>query len=176
MWPAPPLLIRRALEADNWPEGGTGVEGGVKLQRASDLFISLYNMGRSPQLWDNPNTFDPDRWERKQTNPEVKGWAGYDPEMRRGLYPSEIAADYAFLPFGAAERKCVGDQFALLEAAVTLVMLTRRFEFRLDMPVEEVGMKAAATIHTRSGLWCKVVEREAAAKEDADAQQPALVA
>jgi cytochrome P450 len=50
MYPAPPLLIRRALEADEWPAGGTGVK--VKVDKASDLFISLYNMGRSPQIWD----------------------------------------------------------------------------------------------------------------------------
>jgi cytochrome P450 len=51
MWPAPPLFIRCALEEDTWPEGGTGIEGGSKLARANDLFISTYNMGRSPQLW-----------------------------------------------------------------------------------------------------------------------------
>ena len=43
MWPAPPLFIRCALEADQWPEGGTGIEGGCKLARANDLFISTYN-------------------------------------------------------------------------------------------------------------------------------------
>ncbi|KAL1503811.1 hypothetical protein AB1Y20_012278 [Prymnesium parvum] len=176
MWPAPPLLIRCALEEDTWPEGGTGIEGGVKLQRASDLFISMYNLGRSPQLWEKPDSFDMDRWERPFTNEKVKGWKGYNPELRRGLYPSEIAADYAFLPFGAGERKCVGDQFATLEAAVTIIMLLRRFEFDLDMEpvnpqllgvegpgedqsIARVGMKAAATIHTAKGLFCKVRER-----------------
>lgn len=176
MWPAPPLLIRRALEADTWPEGGTGIDGGVELQRGSDLFFSLYNMGRSPQLWENPDVFDIDRWERPSINPEVQGWKGYRPEARTGLYPSEAAADYAFLPFGAGARKCVGDQFALLEGAVTIIMLLRRFEFELDMPlhkpdllktipkgedesVARVGMKAAATIHTSKGLWCQIKER-----------------
>lgn len=54
MYPAPPLLIRRALVPDVWPEGGTGVKGGVQVDKASDLFISLYNMGRSPMIWDEP--------------------------------------------------------------------------------------------------------------------------
>ena len=183
MWPAPPLLIRCALEEDTWPEGGTGIEGGVKLNRANDLFISLYNMGRSPQLWDNPDVFDIDRWERPFVNAEVVGWKGYDPEKRAGLYPSEIASDYSFLPFGAGERKCVGDQFALLESAVTIIMLYRRFDFELDMApvnpdllakqqakgstagdidesIARVGMKAAATIHTAKGLFCKVKARD----------------
>jgi cytochrome P450 len=175
MWPAPPLLLRCALEADTWPEGGTGVEGGVKIPRAGDVMISMYNMGRSPQLWENPDLFDPDRWQRPASNPEVKGWAGYDPKLRRGLYPSESATDFAFIPFGGGERKCVGDQFAMLEAMVTTVMLLRRFEFKLDMPANEVGMTAAATIHTRNGLWCTVTERDVA-KGSASKEAPAAVA
>jgi len=186
MWPAPPLLIRCAVEADTWPEGGTSIEGGAKLARANDLFISMYNMGRSPQLWDDPDVFDPQRWDRPFSNPEVKGWKGYDPTMRTGFNREtgelnglwvanlEIATDHAILPFGAGARKCVGDQFALLEAAVSAVMLLRRFEFELSMDpvapekldpnnpdksIGTVGMKAAATIHTAEGLFCRVKER-----------------
>ena len=121
----------------------------------------------------SPDTFDPDRWERPRTNPEIEGyahahaharcaravprrrpprppsavhcspatrhhppsalrpppfaarsWAGYDPNKRAGLYPSEAASDFAFIPFGGGERKCVGDQFATLEVrrAVMAVM------------------------------------------------------
>jgi len=177
MWPAPPLLIRCALEEDVWPEGGTGIPGGAKLNRANDLFISMYNMGRSPQLWEDPDVFDPTRWDRPFTNPEVKGWNGYDPAMRTSklwVANLEIATDHALLPFGAGERKCVGDQFAVLESAVSVIMLLRRFEFDLDMApvapekidpnnpdqsIGTVGMKAAATIHTATGLWMRVRER-----------------
>ena len=147
------------MHVDVWPEGGTGVEGGVKVPRAGDVMISMYNMGRAPELWEHPDKFDPDRWERKSENPDIKGWAGYNPELRRGLYPSEAAADFAYIPFGGGERKCVGDQFAMLEAMVASSMLLRRFVFQLDMPAEEVGMTAAATIHTRDGLHVKVKRR-----------------
>jgi len=179
MWPAPPLFIRCALEEDQWPEGGTGIDGGCKLARANDLFISTYNMGRSPQLWENPDVFDPQRWDRPFKNDAVKDWKGYDPDKRRpGLWVQnlEIASDHAIMPFGAGERKCVGDQFALLEAAVSAAMLLRRFEFDLEMPngpvypekldpnnpdksIGMVGMKSAATIHTATGLFCRVKER-----------------
>ena len=49
---------------------GGDIEGGVKLARANDLFISMYNMGRSPQLWKDPDVFDPQRWDRPFDNPE----------------------------------------------------------------------------------------------------------
>ena len=41
------------------------------------------------------------------------------------LYPNEIASDFAFIPFGGGMRKCVGDQFALLEATAAMAMLLR---------------------------------------------------
>jgi cytochrome P450 len=54
--------------------------------------------------------------------------AGYRPEaLGSALYPNEVASDFAFIPFGGGARKCVGDQFALMEAAVALGMLMRRF-------------------------------------------------
>lgn len=37
----------------------------------------------------------------------------------------QVAADFAFIPFGGGARKCVGDQFALMEATVALAMLLR---------------------------------------------------
>jgi hypothetical protein len=43
----------------------------------------------------------------------------------------QVASDFAFLPFGGGQRKCVGDQFALMEAVVTMAMLLRRFDFTL---------------------------------------------
>ena len=39
-------------------------------------------MGRSPQLWEKPDVFDPQRWDRPFYNEDVKGWKGYDPERR----------------------------------------------------------------------------------------------
>ena len=41
------------------------------------------------------------------------------------LYPNEVASDFAFIPFGGGMRKCVGDQFALMEATVVLAMLLK---------------------------------------------------
>ena len=37
----------------------------------------------------------------------------------------QVAADFAFIPFGGGSRKCVGDQFALTEATVAIAMLLR---------------------------------------------------
>jgi len=93
----------------------------------------------------------------------VPGWKGYDPEKWKGsLYPTETACDYAFLPFGAGPRKCVGDMFAILEGTVALSMFLRDFDFEFAAPTprpEDVGTSTGATIHTRNGLWMKLTPR-----------------
>lgn len=121
LYPEPPILIRRARTEDSLPPGGTDLKDGVKILRGTDIFISTWNLHRSPELWENPEKYDPSRWERPFKNMGVKGWEGYDPSKINGLYPNEVTSDFAFLPFGGGQRKCVGDQFAMLEAAVTMV-------------------------------------------------------
>ena len=95
-----------------------------------DVFISVWNLHRSPECWENPDEYDPERFKKPFKNPGVKDWAGYNPDLLTGLYPNEIASDYAFIPFGAGARKCIGDQFATLEATISLVMTLRKIHVR----------------------------------------------
>ena len=99
-----------------------------------DIFISLYNIHRDGRFWPEPDLFDPDRFTRPYSNPDVPEWKGYDPaKWENNLYPNEVASDFAYLPFGGGARKCVGDEFATLEATVTLAMVLRRFDFDFDL-------------------------------------------
>jgi len=173
MYPEPPLLIRRCRTEDYLPAGG-GREATVI--RGMDMFLAIYNIHRDERFWPDPDTFDPMRFTRPYKNPDVPDWGGFDPTKWEGkLYPNEIASDFAYLPFGGGARKCVGDEFATLEATVTLAMVLRRFEFAFDpeklegrVDINEqpwdlnhpVGMRTGATIHTRNGLHLLVKKRE----------------
>ena len=173
MYPQPPLLIRRCRTEDKLPSGA-GREATVI--RGMDIFIAIYNLHRDERFWPNPDQFDPDRFTRPYSNPDVPDWAGFDPKKWEGkLYPNEVASDFAFLPFGGGARKCVGDEFATLEASVTLAMVLRRFSFEFDKDFFQdkddiytnpkglnhpVGCRTGATIHTRYGLNMLVKKRE----------------
>ena len=157
LYPEPPILIRRCLEDVTLPKGAGDRE--ITLIKGMDIFISVWNLHRSPECWENPDEFDPFRFKRPFTNPGVKDWAGYDPDLLTGLYPNEIASDYAFIPFGAGARKCIGDQFAMLESTVAMTMTLRDFDFELQKNPEDVGMEMGATIHTAGGLPMKVTRR-----------------
>lgn len=177
MYPEPPLLIRRCRTEDQLPKGGGTVDSATVI-RGMDLFIAIYTIHRDEKYWPNPDTFDPERFTRPYTNPDIPEWGGFDPTKWEGkLYPNEIASDFAYLPFGGGARKCVGDEFALLEATVTLALVLRRFEFSFDPDYLQegvktsiyehpkdinhpVGMKTGATIHTRNGLHMLVKKRQ----------------
>ena len=144
--------------------------------RGMDIFLPLYNIHRDERFWPNADTFDPERFTRPYKNPDVPDWNGFDPEKWKNLlYPNEIASDFAFMPFGAGPRKCVGDEFAVMEAVVTLAKTLRRFEFEFDESKfvgkddihahpsglnHPVGMRTGATIHTRNGLHMLIKRRQ----------------
>ena len=55
LYPHPPVLLRRALMDDELP-------GGYSVPAGQDVMISVYNVHRSPQVWDQPDDFVPERF------------------------------------------------------------------------------------------------------------------
>ncbi|XP_039020619.1 cytochrome P450 97B2, chloroplastic-like [Hibiscus syriacus] len=160
LYPQPPLLIRRALEEAVLPGGYKGDKDGYTIPAGTDIFISVYNLHRSPYFWDKPHEFVPERFLEQKESGGIEGWAGFDPSRSPGaLYPNEIISDFAFLPFGGGPRKCVGDQFALMESTVALAVLLQKFDVELKGSPESVELVTGATMHTKNGLWCKLKKR-----------------
>jgi unspecific monooxygenase len=89
--------------------------GDVKIPGGSLVMISPWVLHRHVNLWKEPEAFDPSRF----------------------LADKPFAHRFAYLPFGAGPRVCVGAQFALAEAALVLAKMVQRFEIVLadDKPV-----------------------------------------
>ncbi|BBN00552.1 carotenoid epsilon hydroxylase [Marchantia polymorpha subsp. ruderalis] len=134
LYPHPPVLIRRANAPDTLP-------GGYKLGAGQDVMISVYNIHHSPAVWERAEEFIPERFDLE------------------GPVPNESNTDYRYIPFSGGPRKCVGDQFAMLEAIVALAVVLQRFHFSL-VPNQTIGMTTGATIHTTSGLFMNVKARQ----------------
>ncbi|XP_058212750.1 carotene epsilon-monooxygenase, chloroplastic isoform X2 [Rhododendron vialii] len=106
-----------------------------------DIMISVYNIHHSPQVWEKAEVFEPERFDLD------------------GPLPNESNTDFRFIPFSGGPRKCVGDQFAMLEAIVALAIFLQHMDFEL-VPDQNIGMTTGATIHTANGLFMKLSQRK----------------
>ncbi|XP_059138467.1 cytochrome P450 4F2-like [Physella acuta] len=77
----------------------------------TEVSLSLYNTHHNPQVWEDSMKFDPNR---------------FLPEN------SEKRNPYAFVPFSAGPRNCVGQNFALNEMKIVLARILYRFNIKLD--------------------------------------------
>ena len=82
--------------------------GGEELRPGTTLMVPIYAIHRHETLWAAPNTFDPDRFGAEQAAQRHR---------------------YAYMPFGAGPRICIGAGFAELEAVAILAVLLRDLRF-----------------------------------------------
>lgn len=124
------ILTRRAVGDDEI--GGYHVPGG------SDVLICPYTLHRHPALWADPDRFDPGRFDPARTTNRPR---------------------YAYLPFGAGPRFCVGNHLGLLEATLVLATLVR--DLRLErVPTHEAVAEPMLSLRMRGGLPMIVHEAE----------------
>nr|ANS06312.1 cytochrome P450 [Agasicles hygrophila] len=79
---------------------------GYTIPKGTQVFIYIYDMHRNPNIWKNPEKFDPDR---------------FLPENTVNRNP------FTFLPFSAGGRNCIGQKFAMLELKAVLCGILRKF-------------------------------------------------
>lgn len=101
------------------------------------VFVSPWLTHRDPKYWADPERFDPDR---------------FLPERRERL------PRYAYFPFSAGQRKCIGDRFALLEAQIILAMLTSRYRLLATSPHAPEPL-CAVTLRPRHAIPMHVAPR-----------------
>ena len=100
LYPPVPFMTRETA--------GSEEMRGHRLGRRAMIYISPWILHRSAQSWAEPDAFDPDRFQRKET---------------------EEAQRTAYYPFSAGPRVCLGAGFAMQESTLILAALLRRFQF-----------------------------------------------
>ncbi|KAG7027233.1 Carotene epsilon-monooxygenase, chloroplastic, partial [Cucurbita argyrosperma subsp. argyrosperma] len=146
LYPHPPVLIRRAQVADVLP-------GNYKVNAGQDIMISVYNIHRSSQVWERAEEFIPERFDLEGPVPNE---SNTDFRYTFNLYLNDQTIQYRFIPFSGGPRKCVGDQFALLEAIVALAIFLQHINFEL-VPDQTIGMTTGATIHTTNVMFTMLI-------------------
>ncbi|RKT19438.1 cytochrome P450 [Streptomyces sp. 1114.5] len=111
--------------------------GGYHVPAGADVLICPYTLHRHPRFWDAPEQFDPER---------------FDPDR------ATDRPRYAYIPFGAGPRFCVGNHLGLLEATFTIAMVAR--DLRLaKVPGYRVVAEPMLSLRVRGGLPMTVHSR-----------------
>ncbi|CAF3016136.1 unnamed protein product [Rotaria sp. Silwood2] len=124
-----PSLVREAIE-DNMLIASDGKQ--ILIRKGTDIWIDLYTLHHSEEYWHEPFKFDPSRFHERHLD--------------------------IHLPFGAGSRSCIGQNFAMLEAKITLAMIIKRFRFEL-VPGQKLVPDIAITIRPKYGMWMKISPR-----------------
>jgi cytochrome P450 len=94
------------------------------------IVVPIFCLHRNVRLWDNPNTFSVERFASDQTKTRPR---------------------YAYLPFGAGPRICIGATFAMLEATVVLATLVRAFRLQ-PLPGHKPKPVARVSLRPQGGM------------------------
>jgi len=117
--------------------------GGYRLPAGTQLLIVLWAMHRDPRNFQDPEAFNPARWE-----------GGLAKKVPR----------YAYLPFGAGPRICIGGSFAITEAILLLATIARDFQLELVPEQRRVIPQPSTTLRPRGGIRMYLRKRHPSAK------------
>lgn len=104
--------------------------GDYRVPKGSRVVISQYVTHRHPDFWEEPETFDPER---------------FTPERSAGR------PRYAYFPFSGGPRQCIGNNFATMEAVLILATIAQRYRLTLA-PGHPVEPEPSFTLRSRHGM------------------------
>lgn len=102
----------------------------------AQIVLSPWHLHRHERIWDRPDEFDPDRWQREE---------------------NKTCARDAYMPFSAGPRVCTGAGFAMVEGPLLLALLVAAFRF--ETTGQEVVPVAHLTVRARDGIRLRVTPR-----------------
>jgi enediyne biosynthesis protein E7 len=105
--------------------------GGLQVPAGADVLVSPYTLHRHPRYWTVPQRFDPGRFDRSTAQ---------DHRDR-----------YAYIPFGAGPRFCVGNQLGMMEAVLTTALVNRDLHLSA-VPSHRVVPEPMLSLRLRGGL------------------------
>lgn len=104
------------------------------------VLMSQWVVHRDPRWWPDAEAFRPERW------------------MPGGSATRASRPKFAYFPFGAGTRVCIGEQFAWMEGVLALATFARRWRFRLA-PDQQVVPQAIVTLRAKGGMRMTAIAR-----------------
>jgi len=111
---------------------------GYKVPAGTSVCIQMFYLHRNPEYFPDPLTYNPER---------------FRPENCIGRHP------FAFIPFSAGPRNCIGQKFAILEAKVIISALLRKFNFSYNLDRKPLNISADLVLNFPDGVPLMVSHR-----------------
>jgi len=104
--------------------------GDVAIPRGSTVVVFIHGVHHAPQYWENPETFDPERFTKTK---------------------EKLHTPFAHLPFGAGPRGCIGGNYAMLPILMILSVLLRKYDFHL-VPGQTIAARPMVILRPEHGI------------------------
>jgi len=111
--------------------------GGYDLPIGSTIVLSQWVTHRDARFFNDPNAFIPERW-----------LDGLEDRLPAGAY----------FPFGDGPRRCIGQNFALMEVLLVLAVIAQKFQFRLASG-QKIVPDPLVTLRPRNGIRVRIDAR-----------------
>jgi len=129
LYPPVPMMVRE----NSCPERFRDRD----VKKGAQLVLSPWHLHRHERLWDNPDGFDPTRWQTEN---------------------GKQCQREAFIPFSAGPRVCTGAGFAMVEGPLILSRILR--DFRVTAQPNRVPVPVAhLTVRSNKGIWLALSRR-----------------
>lgn len=118
LYPSVPFFGRRVVAEDELL--------GHPVPVGTAVIVAPWNIHRRPDLWPDPLRFDPTRFLQETETPRHR---------------------YAWMPFGGGPRACIGQHFSLLEGALALAVILRRYSLEARTPADLLPVDTRITLY-----------------------------
>lgn len=109
---------------------------GYHIAAGQPVGVAVYGIHHHPRVWENPDVFDPER---------------FSPARAEGRHP------FAWIPFGAGQRLCLGRDFAMMEGAFVLATLAQRYRLKATDHVAKPML--SSTLRPKNGVHVGLEKR-----------------
>ncbi|XP_018909245.2 cytochrome P450 4V2 [Bemisia tabaci] len=130
MYPSVPLISRKVKEDVQF--------GKYTIPEGATVALSIYCLHRDPKYFPNPNTFDPER---------------FNSDNNTGRHP------FAYVPFAAGVRNCIGQKFALMEEKIVVSYILRNFIIESLYGMDELELSFDLVLRSQKPLDVKLKPR-----------------
>lgn len=110
---------------------------GYNIPAGCNIFFAPYFLHRHPDYWDEPESFKPDRFSPEQV---------------------KLRHKFAFIPFSAGARRCIGDYFSLVEMQIHLGTMAKKFKLEL-INQDAIEIDPQINLRSKTNIMMKITRR-----------------